>query len=405
VKRTINNRNRIESYHLSKSLNILVVGGSFAGLKTAWDLRKKISRRHKITLISDKAKTTIRASFPRVVYENVPLESLTFDLERNLSGTGITFVEDRLLGVDQANDQVRTTKGKKKFDYLVIATGARHAYELIPGSRKYAMSICDPSRILETRDSVLAFRGGDVYVGVSSGFTPCDGPPMEMLMGLDHHLREIGARGKARLHFMTDKSNLLPPGGPETWAYLDNLFKKHQIITHLEVELKELDSKYLYFKDGSKKPYDLCLLVPPYRGVKELEGSGLTDERGFIPVEKTMMRAQNSEHYNIYAVGDAAAIPGPKQGHISLLQAGVAASHLAWRINKGGVVPSYLPEFKCVVYLGGGNGLYIYSDWLSDGDVVKLKEGHQPYLSKIKFEKLFFARHGDIGELHKTMMK
>ena len=388
-----------------QALDIIIVGGSFGGIKSAWDLRNKLPRHHRITLISDKPKTIIRASFPRVVFEDVPLEELALDLAKNFEGTGIEFICDRLVGIDQAGNQIITARGKHKFDFLVIATGAHHGHELLPGCYEYTMPICDPSRILETKKAILDFREGDFYAGAGAGYTPCDGPPLEMLMGLDYRLRKLGSRDKARMSFITDKENLLPPGGPTTWNYLENLFKKRGINALLGVELNRLDADYLYFEDGSKKPYDLCLLIPPYRGIKELGDSGLTDERGFIPVELNTMRAKQSENSNIYAVGDAAAIPGPKQGHLALMQAGVAAAHIAWRINRKGDVPSYLPEFKCVMYLGGGRGLYMYSQWMSDGSVIEIKAGPEPYLSKIQFEKLFYEKRGDIGDLHLQMMK
>jgi len=385
--------------------DIVIVGGSFGGIKSAWDLRNKLPRRHRITLISDKPETIIRASFPRVVFEDVPLEELALDLARNFKGTGIEFIHDRLVKIDQTGNQIITDEGKRKFDFLVIATGARHAYELIPGSREYAKSICDPSRILETKKAILDFREGDFYSGVGAGYTPCDGPPLEMLMGLDYRLRKLGSRDRARLSFITDKENLLPPGGPTTWIYLEKLLQKREINALLGVELTRLDADCLYFEDGSKKPYNLCLLIPPYRGVKGVHDSGLTDDLGFVPVEQNTMRAQKSENSNIYAVGDAAAIPGPKQGHLALMQAGVAAAHIAWRINRKGEVPSYLPEFKCVMYLGGGKSLQLYSQWMSDGDVEVVKASHQAERSKIKFEELFFSHRGNIGELHRKMIK
>jgi len=162
---------------MKRFFDIIIVGGSFGGIKSAWDLRNKLPRRHRITLISDKPETIIRASFPRVVFEDVPLEELALDLARNFRGTGIEFIPDRLVRIDQTGNQIITAEGKHKFDFLVIATGARHAYELIPGSREYARSICDPSRILETKKAILDFREGDFYSGVGAGYTPCDGPP------------------------------------------------------------------------------------------------------------------------------------------------------------------------------------------------------------------------------------
>jgi sulfide:quinone oxidoreductase len=149
----------------------------------------------------------------------------------------------------------------------------------------------------------------------------------------------------------------------------------------------------------------MCVLVPPYRGIQALQNSGLTNERGFVPVDWNTMRADQSAHRNIYAVGDGIGNPGPKQGHLALMQATVAAEHVAWRINRKGNVRAYLPEFRCVMDQGGGNGLYLYSQYMSDGDVLEIKLGSEPYQSKIRFEQIFLEKKGDIGELHHQMIK
>ena len=78
---------------------------------------------------------------------------------------------------------------------------------------------------------------------------------------------------------------------------------------------------------------------------------------------------------------------------------------VAWRINRKGSVRAYLPEFRCVMDQGGGNGLYLYSQYMSDGDVQEIKLGPEPYQSKIRFEQIFLEKKGDIGELHHQMVK
>lgn len=389
----------------STSKTIIIVGGSFGGIKAAWDLRKRLDQHHKIILISNKRHTIFRASFPRVIFEGVDPKELTLNLKKNFLGTGILFVEATLESIEQVKDRLTTDKGNFTFDYLILATGTRHAYEELPGSKEYTVPICDAERILDSREKILGFTKGIVYAGVGGHYTPCDGPPMEILMDLDHRLRTLGVRRDAELHYITDKENLLPPGGPQIWTYLENLFRKKDIRFHLNTELRRIEKDLLHFTDGSRKRYDLCILIPPYRGIKAFQRSGLTDERGFVPIDLNTMRADNSKHRNIYAVGDCVGAAGPKQGHLALMQAQIAAAHIAWRIRKGGAVPAYLPEFKCVMDNGGGTATYLYSQFMSDGDVVIIEHGRAPYLSKIKFEKLFFDKKGNIGNLHHKMMK
>jgi len=384
---------------------ILLIGGSFGSIKAAWTLRHLLDEKHRIVIISDKPRTTFRPSFPRVIFDNLDPEKITMDLSENFKNTGIEFVCDPMTSIDQDNNQLICKNSSYHFDYLILATGARHAYESLPGSQEFALSVCDTSKILETREAILNFDRGVFFAGVGAGFTPCDGPPMEVIMDLHHLLSEKGIRDNVELNYITDKSQLLPPGGPKVVKYLDELFDSKNINVHRNVHLIKLDKDRLYFRDGKSMPYDICLLVPPYRGIQALQNSDLVDERGFVPVHMNNMLAKEAKNKNIYAVGDCIGNPGPKQGHLALMQATVASEHIAWRINQTGIVRMYLPEFSCVMDQGGGIGLYLYSQHMSEGDGLKIELGEEPYKSKIRFEEIFIEKKGDIGELHHQMIK
>ncbi len=385
--------------------SILIIGGSFGSIKAAWTLRHLLDDKHRIIIISDKPRTTFRASFPRVIFENLDPEKITMDLSENFKNTGIEFICDPMASIEQDNNQVICENNNYEFDYLILATGARHAYEFLPGSREFCLSVCDISRILETKEALLNFDRGNFFAGVGAGFTPCDGPPMEIIMDLHHLLSEKGKRDNVKLNYITDKGQLLPPGGPKVWKYLDKHFNRKNINVHLNVHLTKLDKDTLYFKDGKTMPYDICLLVPPFRGIHALQNSDLIDERGFVHVHMKNMLAKDSKNKNIYAVGDCIGNPGPKQGHLALMQATVASEHMAWRINQTGIVRMYLPEFSCVMDQGGVIGLYLYSQHMSEGDGLKIELGEEPYKSKIRFEETFIEKKGDIGELHHQMLK
>jgi NADH dehydrogenase FAD-containing subunit len=60
---------------------------------------------------------------------------------------------------------VTAAGGKRKYDYLVVATGARHAYEVIPGLREFAVPWRDASRIMEAKKTILNFREGKFFAG------------------------------------------------------------------------------------------------------------------------------------------------------------------------------------------------------------------------------------------------
>lgn len=173
-----------------KIVKVIIVGASFAGIKCAWELRHRLAKNCQITIISNQPTTVFRASFPHVIFDDTKIENLTLDLVKNFQGTGIKFIHDPLVKIDQVNNQIVTENNKYRYDYLVLATGVRHAYELLPGSQEFALTICDPKRLQSTKEAIEKFSGGIIYAGVGAGYTPCDGPQFEILMNLDYLLRQ-----------------------------------------------------------------------------------------------------------------------------------------------------------------------------------------------------------------------
>src|SRR5215475_15088194 len=103
---------------MASSKLIIIVGGSFAGIKAAWDLRHRLDASHRIHLVSDHQRTTFRASFPRVLFENLDPEKITMDLAENFKDTGIEFICDPMTGVDQQKDEITCENRSYHFDYL-----------------------------------------------------------------------------------------------------------------------------------------------------------------------------------------------------------------------------------------------------------------------------------------------
>src|SRR4030042_3124366 len=67
----------------------------------------------------------------------------------------------------------------------------------------------------------------------------------------------------------------------------------------------DLEKHEIYFENQRKASFDLLLFVPPHKAPDALEGSGLSGENGWIPVDRSSLR---TKFENIYAVGDITAI-------------------------------------------------------------------------------------------------
>ena len=98
--------------------SILIIGGSFGSIKAAWTLRHLLDDKHRVINISDKPRTTFRASFPRVIFENLDPKKITMDLSENFKNTGIEFICEPMVSIDQDNNQVISETNNYKFNYL-----------------------------------------------------------------------------------------------------------------------------------------------------------------------------------------------------------------------------------------------------------------------------------------------
>jgi len=89
-------------------------------------------------------------------------------------------------------------------------------------------------------------------------------------------------------------------------------------------------------------------------------------------------------------VGDCIGNPGPKQGHLAMMQATIAAEHIAWRVNRK-LGKAYLPEFRCVMDQGAATGSISILNTCRRRCVGN-QTGPEPYQSKIRFEQIFWRR-------------
>ena len=67
--------------------------------------------------------------------------------------------------------------------------------------------------------------------------------------------------------------------------------------------------------DEREIPYDLLVSIPLNTGAEVVGKAGLGDELNFIPVNKFTFLS--NKHPNVFALGDAAAVPASKAGSVA----------------------------------------------------------------------------------------
>jgi len=330
--------------------NILVLGGGFGGLETAFYLRMKLEDRANITLVSDRDYFLFK---PNTIYIPFGLdpEKLKVGLKRPTRRKKIAFIKDRVREVDPDAKKVRTVGRELSYDFLVVATGANMRPQEVSGLRENAETIWTPREMLKLR---LAFY--DLLEEAREGHhkrvlflvapnNKCAGPLYELVFMLDTWLRRKKVRANVDLTWSTYEQTYIQAFGPRLHGVVTDEFERRVIAGHTGYVAEKVEEGEVRYANGEALPYDLLVTFSPY--IAEVAYPTLPgDDRGFIQTE--LATRQVVGYPDVYAVGDAGDFP-VKQAFLAFLQADAAAEHLAARVLGTEPELAFEPTSMCVM--------------------------------------------------------
>jgi sulfide:quinone oxidoreductase len=133
--------------------------------------------------------------------------------------------------------------------------------------------------------------------------------------------------------------------------------KKVAIETDFYPERVDADKGALISYDEREIPFDLLVTVPVNMGAPYVGASGLGDELNHVPVDKENFLANG--HGNIWALGDAAALPTSKAGSVAHFASEVFAANFLRHLRGLPMLESFDGHANCFIESGFGKGLLI----------------------------------------------
>src|SRR3989339_325938 len=335
---------------------IIVLGGGTGGLVVANDLRRALPENHNIVLFEKTAEHAFPASFPWLMTGLRKPNEITRQV-RALIRPGIKLICSEVLGIDIANRKISTASESFSFDYLVVALGAELAPEIIPGLKDASHSFYSFEGARKLPQALDQFKGGSISLVVGSMPYKCPGAPHEGAMLVADYYLKRGLRNQMDIHLYTPESQPMPVAGPQLGEAVKQMLASKGISFHPLHKLVSVNgqTRELLFDGKGAVHYDLLIAIPPHRALRIAREAGLSNESGWIPVDRATLKTQFP---NVYAIGDITTItiPGrwkaeipmmlPKAGVFAHLQAEVVAQRISDEIN--GRVP--VAEFSGLGY-------------------------------------------------------
>jgi len=392
---------------------VVVIGGGVGGIVVANELRRNLSSIHRIILIEKNGVHTFAPSYLWLMTGDRTPERISKPLQ-GLVRNGIELIHAEVTAIDVRKKTVSIPNQEVPYDYLVVALGSELAPELIPGLSGNSYSYYSFHETMRLQKALIDFTGGTIGIVVCSLPYKCPGAPHEGAMLIADYFKRRGMQNKVNVHLFTPETQPMPVAGPQLGDAVKQMFALKGISFHPLHKIVSVDSQSRAISFEGKDPvfFDMLVAIPPHRAPQIVRTAGLSNEAGWIPVDRSTLKTNFD---NVYAIGDVTAlgIPGrwkpdvpmmlPKAGVFAHDQAEIVAQRIVDEINGRTSTAQFCGNGYCMLEAGDGMAGFAYGDFFNTPNpTLQLRNiGKAWHLGKVLFEQWWLAPFG----LKKTILK
>jgi len=409
--------------------HIVIVGAGIGGVPAAFELRKKLGKEHRVTLLGSSPYFEFTPSNPWVAVGWRKTEETRVEMREPLESKGIQWIAEKVVAIDAPGNNVTTSSGHRlDYDYLVIATGPKLSFDEVPGLGPHGghtHSICTHEHSASAWAAYQEFlkNPGPIVIGAAPGAS-CFGPAYEFAMIVDTDLRKRKMRDQVPMTYITSEPYIghMGLGGVgDSKGLMESELRQRHIkwvtnakITEVkpgEVLLTEMDD------DGKPKkehvlPFKFSMILPAFKGVDPVAAvPNLCNPRGFVLIDEH----QRSKAYrNIFSAGVCVAIPpveatpvgtgAPKTGYMIESMVSAICENIVADIKGEPADARATWNAICLADFGDTGAAFVALPQIPPRNVTWAKAGKWVHLAKIAFEKYFIrkVRTGSLTPVYET---
>lgn len=396
--------------------NIVILGGGIGGIVAANELRKKLPRNIKISLIEKNKTHSFAASYLWLMVDQRKADKITAPLN-TLVSEGVDIIYEEAKSIDTSNKLIQTENQKIDYDYLIIAAGAKLDSKFLTMFDQDIHNIFTFEGAQNLRDKLNQIESGEIVLLIEAMPYKCPGAPYEAAMLIADHIAKRGFNESVNITLFTPEPQPLPVAGPELGESVSQILESKNVrllTNHQLAEVRERDKK-IVFQNGAEQKYDLLIVVPKHVPPEIISNSGLADESNWVPVDKNRLRTKAE---NVFAIGDvtSVAIPGrwqkdkpmklPKAGVFAHSQALTVSDIIASEILGKESEETFCGDGFCMLEAGEDLAGFAYGDFFAapHPDVKMKKLGRLWHLGKVLFEKWWLAPIGFTKSFYRMVL-
>ena len=397
--------------------HVVILGAGTGGMPAAYEMREELGTEHKVTVINAVDYFQFVPSNPWLAVGWRKRSDITFEIEPYLSRKGIDFIPSPVTRIDAENNRIETEAGDNiEYDYLMICTGPKLAFEEVEGSGPnggHSHSVCtvDHAELAYQEYEKLCSDPGHVIVGAMP-FASCFGPAYEYAFILDTALRKCKVRSKVPITFVTSEPYIghLGLGGVgDSKGLMESECRSRDVKWITNARTTKLEAGKMTVEelneDGEvKKTHELefkmAMMLPAFKGVDPVMAvEGLCNPRGFVMIDDNQ---RNPKFPNIYSAGVCVAIPpvevtpvptgAPKTGYMIESMVTAAVKNIAAELSGNPVAHKATWNAICLADMGDTGAAFVALPQIPPRNVNWFKKGKWVHYAKIGFEKYFLRK-------------
>jgi sulfide:quinone oxidoreductase len=403
---------------------IVILGAGLGGMSAAYDLKAALGDKADILVVGDGPYFNFTPSNPWLAVGWRQPEQIRVDVITPLSKHGIRFSAIPAEAILPDTSQVRLLDGEAiGYDYLVIATGPRLAFDEVPGlgpEGGYTQSVCTGPHAQAAWLAYQKFldKPGPVVIGAVQGAS-CYGPAYEFAMIVDADLRRRKLRDRVPMTFVTAEpyvGHMGLGGVGDSKGLLESELRQRDIrwianakVTSVEagrIAVEEVDANGQPAR-AHDLPFAYAMLIPAFTGVAAVRGvQGLANPRGFVLIDA---HQRNPTYRNIFSAGVCVAIPpveatpvptgAPKTGFMIESMVSAIVENIRGDLEGGPADARATWNAVCLADMGDTGAAFVALPQIPPRNVTWARKGKWVHAAKIAFEK-YYLRKVRSGHTH-----
>ena len=397
--------------------HIVVLGAGTGGMPAAYEIKEEIGSEHQVTLINASSTFQFVPSNPWIAVGWRTRDEVSFEIRPYVEKKGINFIAQPVSKIDADGNSLVLANGETvQYDYLVITTGPKLAFEEVEGSGPttgHTQSICTldhAEKAYEAYKQLLA-EPGPVIIGAMA-FASCFGPAYEFAFIMDADLRKRKMRNKVPITYVSSEpyiGHLGLAGVGDSKGLLESELRSHDIKWITNAKTTRVEAGKMFVSEHNDKgevikehelPFKYSMMLPAFKGVDAVTSvEGLCNPRGFVIVDD---HQRSKKYRNIFSAGVCIAIPpveatpvptgAPKTGFMIETMITAIAHNIRDELQGKPTQAAGTWGAICLADMGTTGAAFVAIPQIGPRNVSWFKKGRWVHWSKIAFEKYFIRK-------------